>query len=639
MSVPFKHRVPEVILERVTVPEETTYWPGVGAEFHTGTETVARIVDLYSSLPPQRIAMDIETHGVKDGRWAITCVTAAFYLPDGLHSVLLDPLRVDEDRGLLRKLIEHSSSIVFHNSPFDIPPLFVHGLLEYKEVRKVEDTILLSRMVETIRQGGRTLEDLSQKHGIAADSSVKIADAFMAAGYKTKDEGFTDCDIDRPFYRMGAMSDTAVTLQLWSRLYPVVVNTHTRGAPGASPIARLSFTEAEELVYKIQRVNQIALQMSCRGLDWDPDRYESWYEAQEESVEEAKNRLRAVGLEPGVGAHLIQYLHKDGALPSDWATTEKGALKADKKAMERLSELGNNLAQAHTTIAEYEKNANYLEAIKSLSGPTGRVHYTTKILGAHASGRMSITDPALQQFSEDARPVIRSDGEDWWSVDWSSIEPVVLANCAGDRDFISPFNAGGDLYIPLAKSAGLTPKSMSDEQAASHPGRKQAKVVLLAAMYGQGLKSLAAGLGISIDEAKRIQAGIRTAMSDTFSFMRNIESACEQTGSAWTILGRMLDERFPDGSIKSRVAVNHFCQGSAADVLMDTVLRLDQMGVADELRLLIHDEIVVTEYGLEAVKEAMRTPPESLVHWSREKGMDPILRIDAQNMGKFWQKV
>lgn len=639
MSVKFLHRIPPIELERVDVPETSTYWPGVSAEFHTGTETVAKVVDEFTSIPPQRVAMDIETHGVADGRWSITCVTAAFYLSDGLHSVLLNPLRVDEDRGLLRRIFEHATSVVFHNSPFDIPVLFVHGLMTYQEVRKVEDTILLSYMMETIRQGGRTLETLAQRFGVADDSSVKITDAFVAAGYRNKDEGYTRCDIDRPFYRMGAMSDTAATLQLWNRLYPIIVNIHTRGGVGAPSIAQLSPSEAEELVMKIQRVNQITLQMSCRGLAWDPDTYDQWHADQEESVEGAKSAIRAVGLEPGQGAHLIQYLSSRGELPGDWPTTEKGALKSDKAAMERLSSLGHPLTQAHTIVAEYEKNSNYLKKIKELSGPTGRVHYTTKILGAHASGRMSITDPALQQFSEDARPVIRSDGEDWWSVDWSSIEPVVLANCAGDRDFIEPFNAGGDLYIPLARNAGLIPNSVSDEAAANHQGRKQAKVMLLAAMYGQGLPSLAASMGITMDEAKKIQGGIRRAMSATFAFMRNVESACESSGASWTILGRMLNEAFPDGDIKSRVAVNHFCQGSAADVLMDTVLRLDQMGVSDELRLLIHDEIVTTEYGLEAVKEAMSTPPEALVHWSEQKGMVPILRIDAQNMGKHWQKV
>lgn len=639
MSVPFMHRVPKVYLDRVDVPEASTYWPGVGSEFHTGTETVSRVVAEYAALPPQRVAMDIETHGVDEGRWSITCVTASFYLPTGLHSILLNPLRVDEDRGLLRKVIEHASSVVFHNSPFDIPVLFVHDLMTYQEVRKVEDTILLARMVETIKLGGRDLEALAQRYGVATDSAVKILNAFTVAGYKNKDEGYANCDIDRPFYRMGAMSDTAVTLQLWHRMYPLVVDLHTRGGVGAPTIAQLSPSEAEELVMKIQRVNQITLQMSCRGLAWDPDTYDKWFADQEESVDEAKALISSKGLSPGNGAHLVNYLHDNGELPGDWPTTPTGGLKADKKAMERLSSIGHPLSQAHTTIAEFEKNANYMNTVKSSASMTGRIHYTAKILGANASGRMSITGPALQQFSEDARPVIVSDGEDWWSVDWSSIEPVVLANCAGDRDFITPFNEGGDLYIPLARNAGLIPSSVSDEQAASHKGRKQAKVMLLAAMYGQGLPSLAASMGITMDEAYKIQSGIRRAMSATFAFMKNVEASCASSGASWTILGRMLDERFSENEIKSRVAVNHFCQGSAADVLMDTVDRLDQMGAADEIRLLIHDEIVTTEYGLEAVKEAMSTPPEALVRWSAARGMNPILRIDAQNMGRHWQKV
>src|SRR5699024_10421405 len=157
--------------------------------------------------------------------------------------------------------------------------------------------------------------------------------------------------------------------------------------------------------------------------------------------------------------------------------------------------------------------------------------------------------PPLQQFSESARPVIRSDGEDWWSVDWSSIEPVILANAAGDRDFIEPFNNGGDLYIPLARSAGLIPSVVSDEAAADHPGRKQAKQVLLAAVYAQGLPPLSGDLAISSEQARRPQQGIRRSMATTFEFMDHVQGLCKWSGASWTILGRMLDERLPNGDI------------------------------------------------------------------------------------------
>ena len=106
--------------------------------------------------------------------------------------------------------------------------------------------------------------------------------------------------------------------------------------------------------------------------------------------------------------------------------------------------------------------------------------------------------------------------------------------------------------------------------------------------------------------------------------------------SSYTIWGRMMDEHLTPNEIKTHVAVNHFCQGSAADVLMDSLLRLDDEGVGHRVKMLIHDEMVVTDRDLELTKQIMSTPPKALVERAR---LMPILRIDAQKMGRHWLKV
>ena len=60
---------------------------------------------------------------------------------------------------------------------------------------------------------------------------------------------------------------------------------------------------------------------------------------------------------------------------------------------------------------------------------------------------------------------------------------------------------GGDPYI-YAQMAGSVPKDATKQ---SHPKERNLyKVVLLATLYGQGSKSLAGRLNISIDEAVKI---------------------------------------------------------------------------------------------------------------------------------------
>lgn len=638
MGKPAMPARPEVTLPRVgEIPEESWWWPGVNARFHTGNDTVRAALDEFFSLPPQNVAMDIETQGTDRRRWQITCVTAAYRGRDGeIQSVLLDPLRNEEHYGLTKRIIDHCEKVIFHNAGFDIPIMFVHSLFDMDaHERKIHDTLLLARMRKTNIRGNRDLESLATEFNIADDSAVGINNTFEAAGYKNKSIGYRNSDIDKRFYRAGAMSDTAVTLQLWDALYECVMDYYLR-----APLGGHTAESANSVIMRIQRVNQITLRLNARGLNWDPDYRRAWIGDSEQAVEEARIDLKRAGLDPGNGAQLIKRLDDRGELPGDWPRTEKGALKSDKKAMEMLANLGNPLSRAHKVVAEHAKVKNYLDTIMEAADGTGRVHPNLGILGAHASGRMSVTSPALQQFSEEARPAICSDGENWVSVDWSSIEPVVVANSAGDEDFLHDFNQGNDLYIPLGRKAGIIPSHLTDAEAKADKSRKITKTFQLAGMYGQGAASLAKQLGISVDEAKKIQGDLRRAMGQTQVFMDQVERTCENTGGyVLTLGGRVLNETQADGEVKSRVAVNHYVQGSSCDILMESVLRLDEWGYSDSIRLLIHDEMVVTEDAVEAVQAAMQTPPASLLRAASEKGMTPVLRVDANLMGTHWAYV
>lgn len=573
-------------LPRVTVPDQSFWWGPSHAMMHTGQDAIFATIEHLLSQPPQLIAADIETPGTGTARWTMTCITLAFTdAGGGYHSVLLDPCRDPRHGVLVADAFAHASHIVFHNSSFDVPVLFAHGLLRDDQFVKILDTLVVARMVRTWMPAGRRLEDLCTRYKIVADSNATIATLFTAAGHKTQNAGYAHTDISTPTYRVGAMNDTLATLRLW----PVIVGDAraqiTGNVPGASPSAKLTPDEAGQLIADISRYNQITLRAAAYGLNVDPDYARDWSASQEQAVDTARRTIAAVGLEPGVGAHLIAYLHSRKELPEDWDTTDKGALKADKAAMERLSLIGHPLSQAHTVIAEHAKNQNYIDTILADAQVTGRVHPSIGVLGAAASGRMSVTGPALQQFSAAARPVIASDGEPWWSVDWSSIEPVVMANCAGDADFIAPFNAGHDLYVPVAKRAGLIPADLPDDQAVKHPGRKKAKVVLLASMYGQGNKSLAAAQGWSVDEAYAFKSKLRASMIPSFEFMSTIKAESEQTQRIATISGRVLDELSPAGEPRSYGSFNHFCIAPDTPVLTADLrhVRADSVRPGDEL--------------------------------------------------------
>lgn len=523
------------------------------------------------------------------------------------------------------------------NSTFDTPPLVAHELMTLDDVNKIWDTLVLARMLNTVDRAGRSLEDLAVRYGIVPDDGIKMASVFSASGMGSASRGFSEYDIDSGTYRDGAMSDTVVTLRLLPILEQAVTSRHDASV---TPVAGLIRDEAWNLICELQRVNQISLRRAARGYLTDPDFRDNYEKKTYADFKDAEDTLSAAGLEPGRGDKLIEHLYQIGQLPGDWPKTPTGKLSADKSAIKKLTELGHPLAAAHRTVADTTKILGYLEKVNDNVRHTGRLHPMIGVLGAAATGRMSVTGTELHQFPGDARGILISDTTNGWSsVDWSTIEPVTMAVCAGDDGFLEPFFNGGDLYIPVARAAGLIPPDVSDEDAAGHAGRKAAKVIILAAMYGQGKRSLAANLAaalkkeVTTDEAGDLHTKLKAAMPVTFNFMRDVQSRAELSNTVITITGRVLDED-PDAIYR---AVNHFCQGSAADVLYQSTLELDRQGLSDHIHLWMHDELIVDTSVEAEVVAAMQKPPEALLRWARTKKV--MLRTDANPMGGYWKAV
>ena len=608
---------PTVHLDRVSYPEYIGFNARISAYQVVGTDNIKHAIDMFASYASttgavRDVAMDIETHGTDATTWwEVTCLTAAFHTGVGIISVLFDPLRNTEHRKLIRRLIDLSSRIVFHNSSFDLPPLVAHRILELDDINKVWDTLVLARMLNTSARAGRSLEDLSKRYRLLPDDGITISKVFSAGGHKTIQSGFSESDIDGGTYRDGAMSDTVVTLQLLPVLERAVERRHdasTQSLGAAFPSAE----GARHLIRRMQRVNQICARRAARGYRFDPDFPEKFDAGTRDAYREACDFLANQGLEPGRGDKLIERMHGLGQLPDNWPRTKTGQLSADKKAMEKLKELGEGaiLAKMHLIVAETSKVSKYLEKVVEQGQATGRVHPGIGILAASASGRMSVNNPELHQFPGNARGIILADEEPGWtSVDWSSIEPVVMAVCAGDNDFINPFYEGNDLYVPVARAAGLIPATVSDSDAKNHKGRKVAKVILLAGMYGQGSKSLAESLSAALkeqvdrDAATNLSNTIKQAMPVTFDFMDNIQSMAEGKNAVTTIAGRVLDE---DAGYTYR-AVNHFCITPDTPVLTVDLrhVRADSVQVGDEL--VGFDEYRDGETGQGSGKRRFRT--------------------------------
>lgn len=592
------------------VPDRTWFDPVLGAQLSTGADAALEAV----GFPGGDLATDIETPGL-DNSFTINCVTMAWRADGKLRSVLLDPARDPRHADLVRLMYGRAARIILHNAAFDVPPLQHAGLLTPDQISRVVDTLLLARFAIPDTFVPKNLAALSSRFLGYADFADGMKRAFAAAGYRTIQAGFEGLDIGSPIYRFGAMADTVATLQLEPVLRQLALDwtlDHPFSTHGAT-----TRDAAVATLEKQERVNRVMLRISARGLAVDMDYLDRYREQVEAERQKHLAALAAVGLEggSGKGGKMVDYLDSIGELPDAWPRTPTGKLKATKELLEGLD---HPLAHAQRQLAVSDKVTGYLEKVARQAAVTGRCHPQVGVLGASATGRMSYGVPELQQFPADARPIIGDDGQGLTSLDWSQIEPVTMANMAGDTAFLEPFEGGADLYEPIQRAAGID--------------RPTAKVVLLAAMYGQGIPKLARTIGHTEESAAQIRRQMFAAMPRCGKWMSRVVDIAAQHRRIITAGGRILSV---DPGFEYK-AVNYCIQGSAYDVLAHTIVTLDERGLADHLHLAMHDEVVVdSEIAFEA-ERIMRTPPPFLEAWA---GRTPVLRTDRADMGHSWLKV
>ena len=597
------------------VPDRRWFDPVLNAYLHTGSKADEAICGIDPGIT---IAMDIETPGL-DRAFEINCVTLAWDQNGVTNTALINPMRNHIDAESMNWIRNRAGTFIFHNAPFDVPALWHQGWFGPREVNRVVDTLVLARMAwpDPYDQvtGKKNLTALSIRLLGMADFSEGMSRAFKAAGYRTLQAGYEKMDIDSPIYRQGAMADTVATLRLEPLIRQAcrdILTNHPFSHFGATTAA-----QADDVIAITETVNRVMLRRTARGIAVDSDYLNKYRESVDTDRSICEAELAIAGLAGGSGkaAALIAYLDSIGELPKGWPKTATGKLSATK---ERLEALDHPLATAQRKLAETDKVLGYLEKVTRQSQVTGRCHPQVGILAASATGRMSYSYPELQQFPKDARPVLCADGQGLTSIDYSQIEPVTMGLMAKDQAFLAAYEAGQDLYGPVQEAAGVD--------------RTLAKVVLLATMYGQGVPSLSKRIGKSEDEAYGIRRQMMTAMPESAKWMTKVSAIAENYGRVITAAGRIL----PVDSGGVFKAVNYVVQGSAYDVLANTICEMERQGLGDHVQLAMHDELVVDTPVAGEVRHIMETPPEFLTRWA---GRLPVLRTDRADLGEKWAKV
>jgi DNA polymerase-1 len=249
------------------------------------------------------------------------------------------------------------------------------------------------------------------------------------------------------------------------------------------------------------------------------------------------------------------------------------------------------------TVIEHEKN--------------GRVHPELNIMQAR-TGRFSCTSPNVQQIPGRDKiwaPKLRSlflpeEGEEWYSLDFSSQEPRLQVHYAEAIGSVSGkelaqtyrLDPRNDIYTTVCEEV----KRLSGVEMT----RSQSKVMTLALSYGMGADKGAKALGVSVREYNKI----KKAYFQGASYLKELNQYCQnkmtERGYIFT-LGRRKIQTTPGKEYK---ALNGLIQGSAFDQTAEALIQAYDAGLLPLTT--IHDEIALSSGDIkeaEKLQEIMQT--------------------------------
>ena len=281
-------------------------------------------------------------------------------------------------------------------------------------------------------------------------------------------------------------------------------------------------------------------------------------------------------------------------------------------------------------IFEYRElsklKSTYVDALPALVNPqTERVHTSYNQTGS-ATGRFSSSHPNLQNIPirtelgrEVRRAFVAPPGYVLLAVDYSQIELRVMAHISRDKTLMEAFHRGLDIHQATAATVhGIEPEDVSYAQ------RSFAKRVNFGLMYGMGAFRLARDSDLTLAEAEQFIATYFERMPGVERYIEDTKAFVWEHGYTETLYGRR--RIYPaikahgnrrNTSAEERAAINMPIQGTAADILKQSMLnlyeRLGRESFDAAMILQVHDELVleVREEELADVKAATVETMES----------------------------
>ena len=302
-------------------------------------------------------------------------------------------------------------------------------------------------------------------------------------------------------------------------------------------------------------------------------------------------------------AQLGKVLFEEMGLPGG-KKTKTGQWATGADALEELAAQGHELPARLLDWRQLSKlKSTYTDALAAQVNPETRRIHTSYSLAATTTGRLSSSDPNLQNIpirTEEGRKIrhafVAEPGNLILSADYSQIELRLVAHVAGIEGLKQAFHSGADIHAITASQVFGVPVEGMDPML-----RRRAKAINFGVIYGISAFGLAQQLGISNGEAKTFIDAYFGRFPEIRDYMERAKEEARANGFVTTLFGRKV--YVPDinakGALRAfaeRAAINGPIQGGAADIIKRAMIRvpgeLAAAGLSARMLLQVHDELV-----------------------------------------------
>jgi DNA polymerase I len=588
-------------------------------------ENIAEVAELIR--PTKLRATDAETTGLKifknDAMFAFVIAistTQAFYFDDEFVSrenVIKHIVPLFRQEGILWFL---------HNSKFD--------LHVYKRALAcimggdIHDTEVVARLIKN-DELSYTLDLCAKRAKLRNQKLTDVKDYCLEHGLwewdiqpgkKNRKKNFFFHKVPKDIMEAYTLADGLTTFELgvWQqeKLKELEKNKKARAA---------SITPLYNVEKKITRILQ---EMEEIGVCLDVPYVRRSLELENGKFEAAASRFQQLTGKPFKDSDkLFVDVFKEHGL--SYGVTDKGNPSFKKEFLK--PQLDNPIVKAILDYRDSFKVAgSYYQTFLHFMDEYGVLHANIKQSGA-ATGRFSVTDPALQTLKKDEEEEVDEDALDqetksqvrkclkprpgyiFVSIDYKQMEYRVMLDYAGEMELIKQVMAGVDIHQATADMVGIT--------------RKQAKTLNFALLYGTGIEKLSKMLKISVEEAAKLKAKYFAKLPNVERFIKHVISTARNEGRLYNKFGRVysfLDRNF------AYKAPNYLIQGGCSDAMRTAMIGCYELLLGTKSRMLmqIHDELLfevhVSEVHLvEQLKEVMKAayphrllPMDCDVEWS-----------------------